>query len=198
MQSNSLSLDRIFRFSVGGSAAAGCRTCGAQRPWPSAVGSVSVALTSASRRFAVLSRSPRRPGDRRFSLQICTTEFTNPTRGIDIHRLARMRRIAPPRSRAELRVPCKKRGAVPQRRPKPLGGFVDAGPANVLRRQSPAHKRSEDGPSCRMSLGLRGLRRGAQNRGRRALARSRRAPSRRGACSRLPGGRPTASARWCR
>src|ERR1043166_8101902 len=42
-------------------------------------------------------------------------------RGIDIHWLARMRRIAPPRSRAELRVPCKKHKAVPQRRPTPFG-----------------------------------------------------------------------------
>src|SRR6266540_5119955 len=41
MQPNSLSLDRSFRFSVGGGAAAGCRTCGAQPPWPSAVGSAS-------------------------------------------------------------------------------------------------------------------------------------------------------------
>src|SRR4051812_1205435 len=37
-----------------------------------------------------------------------------PTGGIDIHWLARMRRIAPPRSRAELRVPCKKHRVVPQ------------------------------------------------------------------------------------
>jgi hypothetical protein len=37
-----LELDRSFRFSVGGGAAAGFRTCGAQPPWPSAVGSASV------------------------------------------------------------------------------------------------------------------------------------------------------------
>ena len=41
IQPNSLSLDRSFSFSVGDGAAAGCRTCGAQPPWPSAIGSAS-------------------------------------------------------------------------------------------------------------------------------------------------------------
>src|SRR5262245_4387012 len=40
-----------------------------------------------------------------------STDGQRPTGGIDIHWLARMRRIAPPRSRAELRVPCKKHRA---------------------------------------------------------------------------------------
>src|SRR6266540_5257435 len=63
MQPNSLSLDRSFRFSVGGGAAGGCRTCGAQPLGRLLSAQPRVALGSASRRLArPLSLWPRRAG----------------------------------------------------------------------------------------------------------------------------------------
>jgi hypothetical protein len=79
MQPNSLSLDASFRFSVGGGAAAGAE--------PAVLSRLAVCC-----RLSLGSHWGVRPDDwrvhfhsgragrgRRFPLQICTTEFTNPT-----------------------------------------------------------------------------------------------------------------------
>jgi hypothetical protein len=80
MQPDSLSLDPSSRFSVGGTRPEGCGTSGTQQTWPPVVDSASgrtgafVTTTGASTFELGLAA-----GARRFPLQICTTEFTNPT-----------------------------------------------------------------------------------------------------------------------
>jgi hypothetical protein len=79
MQPNSLSLDRSFRFSVGSGAAAGCRSCGAQPPWPSAVGSTSGRTGEWVPTIArVHFHSGRAGRGRRFPLQICDDRVYEP------------------------------------------------------------------------------------------------------------------------